>query len=350
MADMHFMYGRANGSALAARRLYMEKFPNRRVPSHTLFKNLHHRLCKSDSFKTRHQNSGRPRSVSTPNTENRILRIVEENPGTSVRRISDAVGISTTLIWRTLHEQLLYPYHIQRVQALTPSDYQARMEFSQWLLVKCASNPNFVSRILFTDEASFIRNGITNFQNDHVRAEENPHALIQTNHQHRFSLNILMGIIGDHLIGPVILPNRLSGAAYLNFLVNTLPQYLDDMPLAERLSMWYMHDGAPPHFVRNVREHLNTVFGQRWIGCGGPVAWSPRSPDFNPLDFFLWGYLKTKVYSSPINDLEELRNRIHNACEIIRQRHRIFERVRESVRRRCQACMEMEGGHVEHLL
>lgn len=33
MADMHFMYDRANGSALAARCLYIEKFPNRRVSS-----------------------------------------------------------------------------------------------------------------------------------------------------------------------------------------------------------------------------------------------------------------------------------------------------------------------------
>ncbi|EZA49304.1 hypothetical protein X777_12390 [Ooceraea biroi] len=116
-----------------------------------------------------------------------------------------------------------------------------KWNFSQWLLVKCASNPNFVSRNLFTDEASFTRNGITNFQNDYVWAEENPHALIQTNHQHHFSLNVWMGIIGDHLIGPVILPNRLSGAAYLNFLVNILPQYLDDMPLAERLIIDVVH-------------------------------------------------------------------------------------------------------------
>jgi len=43
--------------------------------------------------------------------------------------------------------------------------------------------------------------------------------------------------------------------------------------------LWYMHDGAPTHFVHNVREHLNTVFGQRWIGRGGPVAWPSRSPD-----------------------------------------------------------------------
>lgn len=54
-----------------------------------------------------------------------------------------------------------------------------------------------------------------------VWAVENPRGFIQTDHQHRFSLDIWMGIIRDHLIGPVVLQNRLSGAAYHNFLVNS---------------------------------------------------------------------------------------------------------------------------------
>jgi len=37
----------------------------------------------------------------------------------------------------------------------------------------------------------------------------------------------------NHFIGPVILPNRLSDVTYHNFLVNTLPQFLET--LAERL-------------------------------------------------------------------------------------------------------------------
>ncbi|KAF7404584.1 hypothetical protein HZH66_003490 [Vespula vulgaris] len=37
---------------------------------------------------------------------------------------------------------------------------------------------------------------------------------------------------------------------------------------------------------------------------------SPRSPDFNPLDFLLYGYLKSKVYSSLINNLKELQKHV----------------------------------------
>ncbi|KAJ4440129.1 hypothetical protein ANN_08267 [Periplaneta americana] len=48
-------------------------------------------------------------------------------------------------------------------------------------------------------------------------------------------------------------------------------------------------DGAPPHFGRHVRNHLNATFPDRWIGRGGPVTWPPRSPDLTALDSFLWG-------------------------------------------------------------
>ncbi|KAF2367907.1 hypothetical protein FHG87_001352, partial [Trinorchestia longiramus] len=46
------------------------------------------------------------------------------------------------------------------------------------------------------------------------------------------------------------------------------------------------------------------------------VEWPPRSPDLTPCDFFLWGYLKNKVYFSPPQDLEELQNRIRSEIDI----------------------------------
>ncbi|KAJ4428267.1 hypothetical protein ANN_24284 [Periplaneta americana] len=42
------------------------------------------------------------------------------------------------------------------------------------------------------------------------------------------------------------------------------------------------------HFSLDVRRHLNATFPGRWIGRDG-TAWPPRSPDLNPLDFYLWG-------------------------------------------------------------
>ena len=49
------------------------------------------------------------------------------------------------------------------------------------------------------------------------------------------------------------------------------------------------------------------------IGKGGPAARPPRSPDINPLDFFLWGYVKTEVFKTPVTSLQHLKDRITQA-------------------------------------
>ena len=87
----------------------------------------------------------------------------------------------------------------------------------------------------------------------------------------------------------------------------------------------------------------------RWIGRGGPVPWPPRSPDLNPLDFFLWGYLKTEVYRTEVQDIDELRERITAAAYNLRLRQEggTFELVRRNWIRRAQVCLQVNGENFE---
>jgi hypothetical protein len=80
------------------------------------------------------------------------------------------------------------------------------------------------------------------------------------------------------------------------------------------------------------------------------VSWPPISPDLNPLDFYLWGHLKTVVYATPVNDAGDLRERVQNACQVIRDDNFVFERIRHSCVRRAQTCVQNGGGHIEHPL
>jgi hypothetical protein len=66
--------------------------------------------------------------------EVRVLRRVEGDPGISVRETATAEGIGVPSVWRILHEQSLCPYHIQRVQALTPAEHRATAVLCQ---LKC---------------------------------------------------------------------------------------------------------------------------------------------------------------------------------------------------------------------
>ncbi|RZC38187.1 hypothetical protein BDFB_014170 [Asbolus verrucosus] len=48
-----------------------------------------------------------------------------------------------------------HPYHLQRVQALQPTDYSRRVRFCQWVIYQVNDNPNFLSKILFMTKLSF---------------------------------------------------------------------------------------------------------------------------------------------------------------------------------------------------
>jgi hypothetical protein len=108
------------------------------------------------------------------------------------------------------------------------------MDFCQWWLQQHAINPGFPSLMLFMDEAGFTQDRIISFHNSHVWADENPQTTFQSRHQHRFSINLWAGILGDGLISPYILPQRLTGCSYLNFIVSTLPELLEDVLLGRR--------------------------------------------------------------------------------------------------------------------
>ena len=119
----------------------------------------------------------------------------------------------------------------------------------------------------------------------HFWDEENPHIIWDRTHQHRFSINVWCGIFGNYLLGPHVLHGRLTGESYLHFLQNILPCLLEDVPLATRRAIWFMHDGAPPHNYHIAHDHLNRTFHGRLIANSGPIAWPPRSPDLNQLIF-----------------------------------------------------------------
>lgn len=87
----------------------------------------------------------------------------------------------------------------------------------------------------------------------------------------------------------------------------------------------------------------------RWIGRNGPIFWPPRSPDLTPLDFYVWGFLKSEVYSVRIDTIEQLQDRIQSASSKIRQNLNNFQ-MSEAIKRRLQLCLLKNGDHFENLL
>lgn len=127
-------------------------------------------------------------------------------------------------------------------------------------------------------------------------------------HQQRFTLDVRGGIFKDTLLGPVYWPGRLNRQTYLESLLNTLSDILDYVYGSATSNVVHARWGTST-FFNKVRRHLDYQCGQEWMGRGGPVSWPPQSPDLNTLDFYLWGHLKSVVYSISVNTEEELSNK-----------------------------------------
>ncbi|GBO03872.1 hypothetical protein AVEN_149986-1 [Araneus ventricosus] len=88
----------------------------------------------------------------------------------------------------------------------------------------------------------------------------------------------------------------------------------EDLPLSDLRNVWFQHEDTPAHKVSSVQQYIRDTFQQQVIEYSGCVEWPTRSPDLNPLDFFLWGYIKQRVYATSTSTLQELRNCITDAC------------------------------------
>ena len=92
---------------------------------------------------------------------------------------------------------------------------------------------------------------------------------------------------------------------------------------------------------------MKATFLNRWIGRDGPTPRPPRPPDITPLDFFLWGYVKDKVFSTPVPDITNLKARITDAFATIAE-HMLGNTWREIVYR-LDVLRATKGAHVEVL-
>lgn len=129
---------------------------------------------------------------------------------------------------------------------------------------------------------------------------------------------------------------------------NDLPVLLANLPPNMLAQMWFQQDGAPAHYAQQVRAELDNIYGNRWIGRGGPVQWPPRSPDLTKLDFFLWGYVKNLVFEERPTTQENMRQRIINAFATITPA--MLGDVDRGLQVRINKCLQQNGRHFEHLI
>lgn len=220
------------------------------------------------------------------------------------------------------------------------------------MLINLNNDPNYFDNILWTDESNFSTSGIFNRRNRYSWEQKNnrKRKIKQIKKSGRKSINVWCGIFQNKIVGPMFYDYKLTGESYLDTVITEVDELLNQNYTQNQLnSMIWQQDGAPPHNVVAVQEHLNNQF-HVWIGNKGTIKWPPNSPDLTPCDSFLWGFLKEKVYFDSNTNINTITAKVRAEIENLNGHNNTISDALENLRRRYYLCIDNNGGHFEHLL
>ena len=232
----------------------------------------------------------------------------------SVRKHSAAIGLSDRSVRRILQKDLNFrPYKIAIVEELSDRDMANRRIYSEQLL-KMLNDDGVINTVLMTDEANFHLSGYVNKQDYRYWAPENPQDLISVLSTAKY-LTGCCGIASFGVLGPYFFEVNEGAAVtvtserYVALLRNFCEPELRRRGI-DPSSVWFQQVGATAHTARASTSVLWEMFPQHVISRCGDVPWPARSPDLSARGYFLWGYLKSKVFISKPRTTAELKQSI----------------------------------------
>ncbi|XP_071579661.1 uncharacterized protein [Temnothorax nylanderi] len=318
-------------------RLFNNTYPNRQISKSTVLKTVR-RFQETGSVRSRFR-SGRSSSATNNDKQLDVLQTFIKNPHTSVNRAAQAHDIAPMSVHRILRKNKLH------TNCNTLKNCARMMDLID-------GSPNFPYQIFFTDEATFTLTGEVNNQNCCLWSDENPNWVQESHTQYPQKINVWCYMIDAYVIGPFFFLGNLNAHRYERLLVDEISPAIQNIFPNNFEQIWFQHNGALPHFGAGPRRILNKVFPQRWIGRRnqneGGESWPPRSPDLTPFDYYFWGYLKSKVYETKPQNIQELRQRIKDETALIpaeSNRRAIF-----AFYQRLAYCQEVNGNHFQNLL
>jgi Helix-turn-helix domain (DUF4817) len=309
-----------------------------------------------NNFRSTYSLHDKPRTSRRKNVRNKeniaaVNESVIADPEMSIRRRSQEVGLCPSTVWNILRKDLcLHPYKIQLVQELKPNDHSLRRNLAEWAQEQLKMDPLFYQKILFSDEAHFWLNGFVNKQNCRIWSESNPH-VIKESLLHPQKLTVWCGLFAGGIIGPYFFRNpegvavTVNGDRYRSMINLFLFPKLRDI---DADGMWFQQDGATCHTATATIELLKRKFNDSIISRNGPVNWPPRSCDLTPLDYFLWGYVKSLVYVDKPTTLEALEANITGVINEITPK--MLEKVMKNWTDRMDYVTASRGAHLPDII
>lgn len=282
-------------------RAWRTNFKNYRVPKIDTIKNTIRRLNDTGSVVDTHRLREKP-SQKRQDAIEFLKDKFSADPTLSIRQASSSAEVSYGMVQSILKEDLhLKPYKLHEWHQLLEGDYKKRLDFADFFM---DLPKNALSRLICCDEAYFYLTRQINSQNDRMWLESKPTDKIERPLQDQKVL-VWCAISCGQTYGPYFFEESVNQHNYLEMLKKFFYKKHCQMPNYNK--NYFLQDGATPHTANMVQDYLKSKFLSRFFDKD---KWPPRSPDLNPCDFFLWGYLKKRVYNPLPDSLDSLKANI----------------------------------------
>jgi hypothetical protein len=133
------------------------------------------------------------------------------------------------------------------------------------------------------------------------------------------------------------IPVTVTSARYIEMLDTFLLQELCRRNVNMQ-HIWFQQDDATAHTARASMQVVRDMFPQHVIFHFGDIHWLPHSHDLSICDYFLWGYLKSKLYINKPHNIQELKDSIH--LEITNLEEEMLGRAMDNFKERLQECIQ----------
>lgn len=238
-----------------------------------------------------------------------------------------------------------HPYKLLITQELKITDHALRKTFAETMLQKLEDGEIDLNNLLMSDEAHFELSGTVNKQNCRYWSEANPNIVVQKP-LHSQRVTVWAGVARWGIVGPYFFTETINKERYIEMINEFLLPFLRRLRRVRRT--WFQQDGATCHTAKETIAVLKKAFGNRILSRNTNFAWPPRSPDLTAPDFFLWGFLKSRVYNTRPRNLEELKTRISE--EISQIDTPMLEKVFKNFEKRLKDCVSQNGGHLNEII
>ena len=335
---------------------------------------------------------GRKKSATTEEVKEKLKDAIAENPMLSLRKSSDLLNISHASVRNILKKELKWiPYKISVVHKIPPQAIQMRFKFAKEVLKLIENKELDWRKVWFTDEAHVHLEGFVNKQNMRFWGSQRPSQSIEVP-LHSKKVTVWAAISAQGIIGPFFFDELQSEMDQ----ATALAEADEDTEIDERATVsrnkqpkkkkptvdsynyrhlleehffpeahafevdaqhgfYFMQDGAKPHRTLPVFSSIEAAFDENVIAYEYPkkmnkgIDWPSYSCDLNPCDFYLWGYMKDKLFanSAKLPSLDELKVRIREKISEIDSETCV--RVMENFVKRLKLVKETKGHHFENM-